>query len=70
MSDRIQVLTFKTGDGKILFTKEIAGPTMRKIVEQVTHRHGGIRSMELVEMTSSAYYDLNVEQIALLEIGR
>lgn len=70
MSNRIQVLTFKTGDGKILFTKEVAGDVMHKIVKQVEQRHQGIRSMELVEMASSKYYDLNVDQIAILEVGR
>lgn len=62
------VLAFKTGNGKILFTKEIAGPVMHKIVAQMERREDGIRSMELVDMPPAVYDKLPFKQIAILEI--
>lgn len=66
----IQVLQLNTGAGKILFTKEIAGPAMNKIVQQVERRYGGIKSMELINMPSSYYDRLTPNQIATIEIGK
>lgn len=65
----IPVLTFKTGDGKILYTKEIAGPAMKKLVLQVERQHQGIRTMELVNVTKGFYDNLPISQLAILEIG-
>jgi hypothetical protein len=64
----IQVLRFKTGNGKILHTREIAGPTMKKLVFQVEKLNGGIREVELISMTESQFRDLPINKLAILEL--
>lgn len=65
----IQVLRIETGDGKTLYTKEVNGPHVARLARQIEARNQGVKVMELIEMHSSAYYDLNVEQLAILELN-
>lgn len=61
-------IRFKTGDGKVLYTKTVDGPFVAKLAPQIERRHQGIREMEMIQMPDSDFYSLKVDQLAILEL--
>lgn len=60
--DKIQVLQFKTGDGRVRYTREIAGEIMRKLVYQAERRYNGIRELQMVQMWPTDWDNLPDDQ--------
>lgn len=69
MAQLLRVIEIKTGDGKILYTKQVDGPFIAKLAKQIEFRHRGIKAMEMKDMWSSDFDRLSYDKIAVLEIG-